>query len=98
LYTVTFSHHEKAQYALQSVCRALLGSLFLVCLAGAESPARVAAQDAGNLPADTHDDNGFDEGLLGLAGLAGLLGLRRRDTKRGDVNRNDVNRSATSRV
>jgi hypothetical protein len=78
--------------------RALLGSLFLVCLAGADSPARVAAQDAGNLPADTHDDNGFDEGLLGLAGLAGLLGLRRRDTKRGDVNRNDVNRSATSRV
>ena len=81
--------------------RALLGSLFLVCLAGADSPARVAAQDAGSLPADTHDDNGFDEGLLGLAGLAGLLGLRRRDrhdTKRGDVNRNDVNRSATSRV
>ena len=77
--------------------RALLGSLFLVCLAGADSPARVAAQDAGNLLADTHD-NGFDEGLLGLAGLAGLLGLRRRDTKQGDVNRNDVNRSATSRV
>ena len=42
--------------------RALLGSLFLVCLAGADSPARVAAQDAGNPPADTQDDNGFDEG------------------------------------
>jgi hypothetical protein len=81
--------------------RASHGSLFLVCLAGAGTPARVAAQDAGTTPADTHDDNGFDEGLLGLAGLAGLLGLKRRDrheTKRGDVNRSDVNRSTTSRV
>lgn len=80
--------------------RASLGSLFLVCLACAGSPAQVAAQDAGTAPADTRDDKGFDEGLLGLAGLAGLLGLRRRDghtTKRGDVNR-DVNRSTTSRV
>jgi hypothetical protein len=81
--------------------RASLGSLFLVCLAGAGSPALTAAQDAGPAPADTHDENNFDEGLLGLAGLAGLLGLKRRDrpaTKQGDVNRSDVNRSTTSRV
>jgi len=76
--------------------QSLLGSLFLVCVAGVGSPARAAAQDAGNAPADTHDDNGFDKGLLGLAGLAGLLGLRRRDHH--DVSRNDVNRTATSRV
>lgn len=81
--------------------RASLGSLFLLCLTAAGSPARVAAQDAGTAPADTHDDDGFDEGLLGLAGLAGLLGLKRRDrndAKRGEVNRNDVSRGATSRV
>ena len=81
--------------------RASLGSLVLLCLAAAGSPGRVAAQDAGNAPADTHDDDGFDKGLLGLAGLAGLLGLSRRDrrdTKRSEVNRNDVNQSATSRV
>lgn len=76
--------------------QSLLGSLALVCLAGAGSPARAAAQDAGDAPADTHDDNGFDEGLLGLAGLAGLLGLRRRDHH--DVHRADVNRTTTSRV
>jgi MYXO-CTERM domain-containing protein len=76
--------------------QSLLGSLFLVCLAGVGSPTQAAAQDAGNAPADTHDDNGFDEGLLGLLGLAGLLGLRRREHR--DVNRNDVNRTATSRV
>jgi MYXO-CTERM domain-containing protein len=77
--------------------QSLLGSLFLVCLAGVGSPTRGAAQDAGNAPADTHDDdNGFDEGLLGLLGLAGLLGLRRRDHR--EVNLNDVNRAATSRV
>jgi MYXO-CTERM domain-containing protein len=77
--------------------QSLLGSLFLVCLAGVGSPTWAAAQDAGNTPADTHDDdNGFDEGLLGLLGLAGLLGLRRREQR--DVNRNDVNRAATSRV
>jgi MYXO-CTERM domain-containing protein len=72
--------------------QSLLGSLFLLCLAGVGSPTRVAAQDAGNAPADTHDDdNGFDEGLLGLLGLAGLLGLRRREHR-------DVHRTATSRV
>jgi MYXO-CTERM domain-containing protein len=76
--------------------QSLLGSLFLICLAGVGSPARAAAQDAGSAPADTHDDNGFDEGLLGLVGLAGLLGLRRRDHH--DVSRNDVNRTTTSRV
>ncbi len=77
--------------------RTLLGSLFLVCIAGVGSPARAAAQDAGTLPADTHDnDDGFDKGLLGLAGLAGLLGLRRREQH--DVSRTDANRPATSRV
>jgi MYXO-CTERM domain-containing protein len=76
--------------------QSLLGSLFLVCLTGVGSPARAAAQDAGNTPADNHDDNGFDEGLLGLLGLAGLLGLRRREHR--DVNSNDVSRTATSRV
>jgi MYXO-CTERM domain-containing protein len=76
--------------------QSLLGSLFLVCLAGVGSPARAAAQDADRAPADRHDDNGFDEGLLGLLGLAGLLGLRRRD--RHDINRSEVNRGATSRV
>jgi MYXO-CTERM domain-containing protein len=81
-------------------CRALLGSLFLVCLAGAGSQARVAAQDAGNTPADTHDD-GFDKGLLGLAGLAGLLGLRRRDhhdTKRSGIKRSDVSQTTAGQV
>lgn len=76
--------------------QSLLGSLFLVCVAGVGSPTRAAAQDAGNAPADTHDDNDFDKGLLGLAGLAGLLGLRRRDHH--SVNRSEVNRTATSRV
>ena len=81
--------------------RTSLGMLFLLGLAVASSPARVAAQDPGSAPPDTHDDEGFDKGLLGLAGLAGLLGLRRRDhhdTKRPQVNRNDVNQGATSRV
>ena len=81
--------------------RASLGSLFLLCLATAGTPTRVAAQESGTAPADTQDDNSFDEGLLGLVGLAGLLGLRRRDrneVKRGEVNRNDVSRGATSRV
>jgi hypothetical protein len=81
--------------------RASLGSLFLLCLAAAGSRSRVAAQDASAVPADTEDDNGFDEGLLGLLGLAGLLGLKRRDrdeVKRGEVNRNDVSRGAASRV
>jgi hypothetical protein len=80
--------------------RASLGSLVLLCLAAAGSPGRVAAQDAGTVPADTHDDDGFDKGLLGLVGLAGLLGLKRRDrdeVKRGEINRN-VSRGATSGV
>ena len=43
-------------------------------------PTHVAvAQEARDVPVDTDDDDGFDEGLLGLLGLAGLLGLRRRD-------------------
>lgn len=80
--------------------RASLGALFLLCLSTAGSPGRLAAQDAGTVPADTHDDDGFNEGLLGLAGLAGLLGLKRRErdeVKRGEVNRN-VSRGATSGV
>jgi MYXO-CTERM domain-containing protein len=76
---------------------ALIGSLFLVCLADVSSPAQAVAQDLGSAPTDTHDDDrGFDLGLLGLVGLAGLLGLRRRDPQ--DVNRTAANRSATSRV
>ena len=60
--------------------RALLGSLFLVCLADVGSPAQAAAQDVGRAPTDTHDDDrGFDLGLLGLVGLAGLLGRRHRE-------------------
>ena len=81
--------------------RASLGSLFLLCLTAASSATRVAAQDAGTAPADTHDDDGFDKGLLGLAGLAGLLGLKRgdrRDAKRGEVKRDDVSRGTASRV
>jgi len=81
--------------------RASLGSLFLLCLATAGSPGRIAAQNSGTVPADTQDDDGFNEGLLGLVGLAGLLGLKRRereDVQRGEVNRSDVSRGATSRV
>ena len=68
--------------------RASLGSLFLLCLATAGSPTRIAAQDSGTGPADTQDEDGFNEGGLGLMGLAGLLGLKRRDrdeVKRGEV-------------
>ncbi|HSE47112.1 MAG TPA: hypothetical protein VLA89_17470 [Gemmatimonadales bacterium] len=81
--------------------RVSLGSLVLLGLAAVGSPARVAAQDVGTAPADTHDDDGFNEGLLGLAGLAGLLGLKRgdrRDAKRGEVKRDDVSRGTASRV
>ncbi|HEY9507628.1 MAG TPA: WGxxGxxG family protein [Gemmatimonadales bacterium] len=81
--------------------RASLGSLSLLCLATAGSPGRIAAQNSGTVPADTQDDDGFNEGLLGLVGLAGLLGLKRRereDVQRGEVNRSDVSRGATSRV
>jgi hypothetical protein len=70
-------------------------------VATAGSPGRLAAQDAGTVPADTEDDNGFDAGLLGLVGLTGLLGLKRRDRDegtRGEVNRNDASRGATTRV
>jgi MYXO-CTERM domain-containing protein len=79
----------------------LVGSLLLVGLAGAGSTTPAAAQDTQNVPADRHDDNGFDKGLLGLLGLAGLFGLKRRDDRNaryGNAERNDANRSATSRV
>jgi MYXO-CTERM domain-containing protein len=76
--------------------QALLCSLFLATAAAA-APVRVEAQDVQNLPADRHDDRGFDKGLLGLLGLAGLLGLRRRESQH-HVDRSDVNRPAANRV
>jgi hypothetical protein len=78
----------------------LVGSLLVGGLVAAGSTTPAAAQTE-NMPADRHDDDGFDKGLLGLLGLAGLLGLRRRhdsDTRHGTANRSDVNRSATGRV
>ena len=76
---------------------ALIGSLFLVCLAEVGAPAQAAAQDAPSGPISTHDDDrGFDLGLLGLAGLAGLLGLRRRHPEA--VRPIATSGSATSRV
>ena len=79
----------------------LVGSLLLASLAAAGSTTAAVAQDTQNVPADRHDDNGFDKGLLGLLGLAGLFGLKRRDerdTRYGNADRTDANRSATSRV
>lgn len=78
----------------------MVGSLLVAALTTAASITPVAAQTE-NIPADRHNDDGFDKGLLGLLGLAGLLGLKRRDDR--DARRNsgdpsDVNRSATSRV
>jgi hypothetical protein len=78
----------------------LVGSLLVAGLVAAGSTTPAAAQTE-NMPADRHDDDGFDKGLLGLLGLAGLLGLRRRpdsDARHGTAHRSDVNRSATSRV
>ena len=80
--------------------RAPLGSLVLLGLAVASLPTALAAQDPIAAPAESRDDDGFNEGLLGLAGLAGLLGLKRRernDVKR-EINTSDLNRGATSRV
>jgi hypothetical protein len=77
----------------------LAGSLLLAALAGVSAPSQAAAQDAGTLPADRHDDNGFDKGWFGLIGLAGLLGLKRRDDVHDrNVSRNDATRSANARV
>ena len=79
----------------------LVGSLLLASLGAAGSTTAAVAQDTQNVPADRHDDNGFDKGLLGLLGLAGLFGLKRRDerdTRYGNADRSDANRSATSRV
>ena len=78
----------------------LVGSLLLVSLAAGGSTNTAAAQDTQNVPADRHNDNGFDKGLLGLLGLAGLFGLKRRDdrdVRHGNAGRNDASR-ATSRV
>jgi MYXO-CTERM domain-containing protein len=79
----------------------LVGSLLLGSLAAAGSATPAAAQDTQNVPADRHNDNGFDKGLLGLLGLAGLFGLKRRDdrdARYGNADRHDANRSTTSRV
>ena len=78
----------------------LVGSLLVAGLATAGSTTPAAAQTE-NIPADRHDDDGFDKGLLGLLGLAGLLGLKRRDDRdprRGSGDPSDVDRSTTSRV
>ena len=42
----------------------LAGSLLFAALAGVSAPSQAAAQDAGTVPADRHDDNGFDKGWL----------------------------------
>jgi hypothetical protein len=77
----------------------LAGSLVFAALAGVSTPSQAAAQDTGTLPADRHDDDGFDKGWLGLIGLAGLLGLKRRDdVHKRDVSRNDASRSENARV
>jgi MYXO-CTERM domain-containing protein len=73
----------------------LVGSLLLVSVAAIGSTTPAPAQDTQNVPADRHDDNGFDTGLLGLLGLAGLLGLKRRkgrDVRHGNADRNDATR------
>ena len=76
----------------------LAGSLLFAALAGFSTPSHAAAQETGTLPADRHDDNGFDTGWLGLIGLAGLLGLKRRhDVRERDI-RTDASRSAGARV
>jgi MYXO-CTERM domain-containing protein len=73
----------------------LVGSLLLVSVAAIGSTTPAPAQDTQNVPADRHDDNGFDTGLLGLLGLAGLLGLRRRndrDDRHSNAERNNATR------
>ena len=77
----------------------LAGSLFFAAIAGVSTPSQAVAQDTGTLPADRHNDNGFDKGWLGLIGLAGLLGLKRReDVRDRDLSRNDASRSANAPV
>jgi MYXO-CTERM domain-containing protein len=79
----------------------LAGSILLASLAAAGFTSPAAAQDTQNAPADRHDDDGFDKGLLGLIGLAGLLGLKRRevrDVRHGNAAPNDASRASTSRV
>ena len=76
----------------------LAGSLLFAAFAGFSTPSHVAAQDTGTLPADGHDDNGFDKGWLGLIGLAGLLGLKRRHDVRERGVSSDASRSAGARV
>jgi hypothetical protein len=77
----------------------LAGSLVFAAVAGASTPSQAVAQEASTVPADRHDDNGFDKGWFGLIGLAGLLGLKRReDVRDRDATRNDAGRSASARV
>lgn len=77
----------------------LAGSLFLAAIAGISTPSQAAAQDAGTVPADRHNDDGFDKGWFGLIGLAGLMGLKRReDVRHRDALKNDANRTANARV
>jgi hypothetical protein len=77
---------------------ALVGSLLLVSVAANGSTTPAPAQETHNVPADRHDDDGFDTGLLGLLGLAGLLGLKHRndrDARHSNAERNDATRSTT---
>jgi MYXO-CTERM domain-containing protein len=67
----------------------LVGSLLLASLATAGSAIPAVAQDTQTVPADRHDDDGFDKGWLGLLGLAGLFGLKRRDDRDARLGRTD---------
>jgi MYXO-CTERM domain-containing protein len=74
----------------------LVGSLILVSVAAIGSPTPAPAQDTQSVPADRHDDDGFDTGLLGLLGLAGLLGLTRRNDR--DARHSNAERNTRSNI